>query len=928
MSDLKNVLKAGLLVTASLLATGCSNDNKEEDKPIKGDSSIGGGSDGVSKAVVKSTVPTFALDMGTITNGLKAVGLTPGELPKRPEGGYGKDYDVLANLKMEAQTALAATGTGTPPAAQQPSDPKLQPRTKALLSFVDYDQKGDSFKLDVSDTTKYKADAIHAGALIFSGLIDATRHTFNATVKGKLNTNAMILRNTVVDALGGDAASISTPYAYIGLDSAFGYPFARQDATGKEVALPVEVHSEQPYNPTDAPAKLSGGKTPTPKPITAATASKPTQTTKVTPTAANKSAAKPTVVVAPQKAAAKGVLALNMVKSNTDQKKMLDAAGLNVEKGLGALDIGGRVAVLNVSDVVISAISGVQPELELPAGVVSAPVAKTPVATKAALSAGAAQPPKKTTSTPASVAASSAATANKPTTGQALVRQDDGSHHFMFNVKAGGFYSEIGELNVGENTTYQVIAHHSLFVHTLNLNNNLAVRVLAEAHTLDKLSESNLGKFIDGANAAAKVSQGQAMMKILADEEHSVETSDVLETKSDKVSPYVHYDSHTPFSLWVADAKVAKDMKLTLGGIDLDTDVVLEEGVYALPLVKDMSGKLPNSSGKTPIAIGDGSLQVTEWKIMSNGYFDMVLLAQVGKKAASKLSSGAFNRALMSSKAQGGRSVASATLDAVVSKLDPTNLVAASFANLSSARLNQASQIASLARGVNGANAEKLGSVEQYAVTFNHAGAQFGLTYNIDGGNAFSSSKGTTSFGANVASDILGLKAIVSAEASVDAGKNAYASSSLASYNAGVTFAKAYNLGGLSVVPMGGFGVSSNALNSYSAVVPMAAGMLGLSMNDVSFTAATFHAGVNLALDDFVATATGANASLTLGVAGYLASSANATLSTSEGKSSDLQFGGDAVTPYAQFNLGFATGEKLNTMISSGIVAVNFGLDR
>jgi hypothetical protein len=175
---------------------------------------------------------------------------------------------------------------------------------------------------------------------------------------------------------------------------------------------------------------------------------------------------------------------------------------------------------------------------------------------------------------------------------------------------------------------------------------------------------------------------------------------------------------------------------------------------------------------------------------------------------------------------------------------------------------------------------------------------------------------------------VLGLKAIVSAEASVDAGKNAYAASSLASYNAGVTFAKAYSLGGLSVVPMGGFGVSSNALNSYSAVVPMAASALGLYMNDVSFTAATFHAGVNLALDDFVAAATGANASLTLGVAGYLASSANATLSTSEGKSSDLQFGGDAVTPYAQFNLGFATGEKLNTMVSSGIVAVNFGLDR
>jgi hypothetical protein len=461
----------------------------------------------------------------------------------------------------------------------------------------------------------------------------------------------------------------------------------------------------------------------------------------------------------------------------------------------------------------------------------------------------------------------------------------------------------------------------------LTLAQSLNVRVLAEAHTFDKLAVTDLTKFVsEAAPGADKVAKGQDMMTTLSKEGHSVQTSDVVEAAG-TVSAYVHYDSHTSFPLWVAAANVTAGKTLTLEGIDLDTGVTLEAGVYAMPLVKDMSGKLPNSSGKAAIAIGDGSFEIKEWKVMSNGYFDMVLVARVAAKGAA-LSSGAFDRALMSSNAQAGRSVASATLDGVVAKLDPTNLVSTSFASLSSSRLNQASQIASLARGVSVANAEKLGAVEQYAVTFNHAGAQFGLTYNLDGGNAFSSNKGTTSFGANVASDVLGLKAIVSAEASVDAGKNAYASSALASYNAGVTFAKAYSLGGLSVVPMGGFGVSSNALNSYSAVVPMAAGMLGLSMNDVSFTAATFHAGVNLALDDFVATATGANASLTLGVAGYLASSANATLSTSEGKSSALQFGGDAVTPYAQFNLGFATGEKLNTMVSSGIVAVNFGLDR
>jgi hypothetical protein len=175
---------------------------------------------------------------------------------------------------------------------------------------------------------------------------------------------------------------------------------------------------------------------------------------------------------------------------------------------------------------------------------------------------------------------------------------------------------------------------------------------------------------------------------------------------------------------------------------------------------------------------------------------------------------------------------------------------------------------------------------------------------------------------------MLGLKAIVSAEASVDAGKSTFVDASVASYNAGLTFAKAYNAAGLSVVPMAGFGVSSNALNGYTAVVPMAAGALGLSMNDVSFSAATFHAGVNVALDDFVAKASGVNASLTFGVAGYLAANANAKLSTNEGVSTDIAFEGSSATPYAQFNLGLASGETLNALISSGSVAVNFGFDR
>ena len=922
MSDLKNVLKAGLLVTVSLFATGCG-DNKDTAAPGSGaPTPAPTPTPGSESTTAKSTVPTFALNLGDAVVALKAANMVIGGFPDKPTAGYGLNYDLLANVKAAVTVALSS---GAPVAKKPSSNPNL------LLSFINYDQgKGTSFKVDVSDVANFKADAIHVGAIFFSGLIDATRHTFNATVKGNLRTNAIVLRNAVVEAFDATAASISSVYTYVGIDSAVGYPFARQDADGKEVVLPVSVHSE----PEDvaAAASLSAGAKPTAKPTTTATASKATTTTKVTSAATSKTSATAKVVAAPIKSA-NGVLTVKTIKPSTQTKTMLDSAGLNVGKDQGTLDIGGRAAVVDASDVVITAINGVQPDLVLPTGVASTTVTKTTAAPKSGLSSGAAakttavKAPTKTTSTPASVAAKSTATASKPTTAQAVVKQVDGSPQVLFNVKAGGLYSEIGELKVGANTTFKAIAHHSLFSHTLTLAQSLNVRVLAEAHTLDKLASVDLSKFVSDATAADKVAKGQEMMTLLTTEGHSVQTSDVVETDS-KVSAYVHYDSHTSFPLWVAAANVTAGKTLTLEGIDLATDVKFDAGVYAMPLVKDMSGKLPNSSGKTAIAIGDGSFEVKEWKIMSNGYFDVVLLAQVAKKAATGLSAGVFYRALMSSNAQAGRSVASATLDAVVSRLDPTNLVSTSFASLSSSRLNQASQFASLARGVSAANAEKLGAVEQYAVTFNHAGAQFGLTYNLDGGNAFSSSKGTTSFGANVASDVLGLKAIVSAEASVDAGKNAYAASSLASYNAGLTFAKAYSLGGLSVVPMGGFGVSSNALNSYSAVVPMAAGMLGLSMNDVSFTAATFHAGVNLALDDFVATATGANASLTLGVAGYLASTANATLSTSEGKSSDLQFGGDAVTPYAQFNLGFATGEKLNTMISSGIAAVNFGLDR
>ena len=899
MSDLKNVLKAGLLVTASLFATGCGDKDTGTAPAPAPSPSPSPAPNGDSTTSVKSEVPSFVLNLKDVRESLFKSGLSAYLLdaPTDAAKGYGADFDIIAKLKPAPNVTKLATAA-----------PKVAPVAafdkNALVERMGlHSPAGESFALKFTDPKLFPAaKPTIIGGLVLDGKVDDTlRSTIRATVTTDgvrpVDTNLVILRSAVLKPGATKDAVISTPYAYVGIDAAIGYDFARESADGKEIVLPVTVHA----TPTDA-AKLSAG---------TATQSKATQATKV-PTLTNAKTADK-AVKAPTAAVAGKKLTLKMVKPGSDQKIMLDKAGLNVRASKGALDIGGRIAHVDASDVVISAISADQPELTSVEGVAIAKLAATKV---------------KSTSTTQTAQKASDATKGKT----AVPQGKDVAGKFIATVKPTtvnadktitGLYADIGELKVGAGTEFQALAHHSLLVHNLVLANDLEVSVFTQDHSLTKLTK------LTWATAAAK--DGQGLMQSLSEEEnHPISKFGVT---GDAAKTYYHYDSFTPFPLWVAGATVTAGKTLKFTQLTLDTDVKLEAGVYVYPLVKDLSASLPDSTGAANITLAaDDSahkaLEIKNWKIIRNGYDDVVLLVNVTAKAPLALSAGTFERALMSSKAQGRHSVATATLDAVVSKLDPTNLVSASFASLSSSRLNQASQIASLARGVDSASAEKLGAVEQYSVTFNHAGAQFGLTYNLDGGNAFSSSKGTTSFGANVASDVMGLKAIVSAEASVDAGKNAYASSSLASYNAGVTFAKAYSLGGLSVVPMGGFGVSSNALNSYSAVVPMAASALGLYMNDVSFTAATFHAGVNLALDDFVAAATGANASLTLGVAGYLASSANATLSTSEGKSSDLQFGGDAVTPYAQFNLGFATGEKLNTMVSSGIVAVNFGLDR
>lgn len=907
MSDFKNVLKAGFLVTASLLATGCGDDNKTTTPTTP---TTPGGNTGGSP--VQSVISTFTPNVGKAMQTLRS-SLPGTELPAMPAAGYGAAYDVFKNLKPVTGASLssgAATVSDTVDA-------------KALVALTGLKMKDtDSLLFDVSDAKRFTATANHIGALFLDGLIDSAakvRYVASGKVKGNLRVPAVVLRNAVLT--GDGTASIAAQYVFLGADAAIGYDSARVDDKGAKLSLPVDVHSM---------ASLSAGTAKAP-----AATSTPS-TTKVTNTQTAKASATAKVTTAPAKAAV-GTLVLRSLKLNdADWAKRLNDAGLMVhDQATAQFDIAGRVAEIEGENVIIAGVSNAKPELWIPtatatAGGGTATAAKTTTKAALALSAGTAAS-SKTSSTAVTKTAPKAAS-----TSQALVKQADGTHKFLFAVKEGGLFAEVGKLTVGANTSVQAIAHYTLTVHDLTLNSDLGFRVLADANTFEKLDGvADLTGFnTAGATAADKVTNGQAMMTLLAKADHAVHESDIAEEAGADVKKYQHYDENVPFALYVTSS-VTGTGKLALKAVDLSAATALGAGVYVLPLVKDFTGKLASSVGATEIVLGDvgdkphATLAVKSWKIMSNGYHDMVLAIQVGAKTAgATLGSGAVERVLMSSRAQAGRSVEASRLDAVVARLNPTNLIEASFANVSTSRINQVAQFASLARGVNVATAEKMGAVEQYTASFNHNGTQVGFTYSLNGGDAFTGNKGTTSFGANVASNLLGLTAIVSADASVDAAKNPLASASHASYNAGLTFAKAYSLSGLSVVPMAGFGVASNAINGYSAVVPMAAGSLGLHMNDVSFSAATFHAGVNVALDEFVAATAGVNTSLAFGVAGYLAATANATLSTNEGKSADLQFGGSSVAPYAQFNLGFASGEKVNALISTGVAAVNFGIDR
>lgn len=916
MSDLKNVLKAGFLVTASLLATGC-DDNKDKaatpSTPNNGGGSgggngSGGGSGGGGSSpspqspTVNKPIPTFKIDTANVLKSLKegAASYTVVGLDEFKPGAS-EEFKFFDHFKIEQAQKLGTT----------PNSSNITETTIVNIAGLQTNGK-DSILFEASNK---KLTSGKLGGLFLEGFLekDKPRKILTNKFKGAFTVDAFVLRNALAQGVG-ERASISSIYGYVGIDAAVGYPFLRENSKGEKVEVPDHVFS----TPDTKPVQQLG--------LGMALHSKSKKQSKVEDPKRDKDKANENVLG--QKKSDDTIKLVVGSNKSLDQikRKNLEDAGLDLGKQDGALDIGGRVSNLETINAIVLPISDIQPTLVHIKGVQTKEV-DTPIPEKQVTRLGFGNPFKSKTKPKAQVDAKQAVeksnkTAATPSIGQAIVKDSSGVQKFMFQIKEGDCFPEIGDWKVKAGSQLGILPHHSLVVHYLDLTDaSLGLHVYADKHT-----------FVKAQQEVNLTLNDQELFKHLAIKHGlpTIETSpEVEESSGEVVSNYAHFSSHTPFPLWVMDANVATQSNtLKLEDITLADDFNLEKGYYVMPLAKDFKKKITDTGNNTPIAIGESKYEVTGWKVAGNGYFDKVLLIQVEEKAQRSPSGLGLSSVLMSSKAQGRRSVASSKLDAVIAKLDPSNLVSASLANIASTHANQASQFATMARGSNAATSAKLGAVEQYAVSFNHEGVQFGLTYNLNGGNAFTSNSGTTAIGANVATNVLGLKAIVSAEASVDAGKNALVSTSVTSYSAGLTFAKAYNAAGLSVVPMAGFGVSSNAFSGYSAIVPMAYNALGLSMNNVSFSTATFHAGVNLALDDFVAKASGVNASLTLGVAGYLAANANAKLSTNEGASKHIAFEGSSATPYAQFNLGFATGETLNALISTGSVAVNFGFDR
>lgn len=922
MSNLKNVLKAGFLLSASLLVTACEPDNKEK-APSSGGAGGTGGSSGGSGSGSQPQVAAAETKTYSPNIGQWSVALTDGNTnykSQTPTLADTADFDVFSASTVASSPAsnLALSSS-----AANPKTTELKDMSRQVFELFNLERSQD--KALLFDASKIKDSKV--GAIFLDGkLTTDKRSTAYANVKGDLVVDVLAARNAVI--YSNENASVKASCAFVAVDAAIGYPELRQDGT-KKIEVPVTVHGVDGASST----KLA---------LSAATTTK---------AAASVAAATP----APA-AATSAELTLKIGKTLPDDSfkaNLVDKHFLaSVDRG--ELNIAGRVKNLETEDALVTSVSA---EHVAYSGATKANLAAggtAPKATAAATKTGTSAPASNSNPTLAKAAQSTAtaaakavaslvptqSTPAKPAAKPAaksvgadikVTKSDQpqaikSTVEFGYAIDPNKFVASIGKWTVRKNSVLHVLGSHELVVGDLDLQENLGVRVFAEAHTFAKSGKATIADLKKADGAASDEQKIMTNLKTDATVNAQWPISTSKETKGSTQIDYFHYDSAVPFSLIITgETKINAGKGLSLEGIELADGFKFENGVYVLPLVKQFNSinKLASAKQGADAAIAIGTdKQINNWEIVSNGYFDYTLCIEIADKPkAPSLASGVLSAALMGSKAQGGRSALVSALDATVDRLNPANFIASSFATMSTARINQSAQAASLVRGVNASTSESFGDVSNYAVSFNHDGANVGFNYSV-------ASNGTTAFGANIATKVLGLTAIVSADASVDTSKNELASASHNAFNAGVTLAKAYSLGGVSVVPMAGFGLSANTLKGYAASVDMAAGSLGLYLDDVAFNAATYNLGVNVALDESVAKTLGADASVTLGVAGYLAADADAKLSTREGNISNLQLGGSGVAPYAQFNLGLANGTTANAILSTGIVAVNFGLNR
>lgn len=113
MSDFKkNILKAGFLVTASLLATGCSDDNKTGSPSSPNTQPPAAGS---STGTTASLVATFTPDLAGAEQKLKGSGL--GIVALGSVDTYGTGYNVFQHVQPVESPLGLSSGAPTPSGA-------------------------------------------------------------------------------------------------------------------------------------------------------------------------------------------------------------------------------------------------------------------------------------------------------------------------------------------------------------------------------------------------------------------------------------------------------------------------------------------------------------------------------------------------------------------------------------------------------------------------------------------------------------------------------------------------------------------------------------------------------------------------------------------------------------------------------------------